>query len=514
MSEETASETGETTPPAFPTGRAKSLELATPPGIAGPEQTWQTYQRRPRPGRWGWAVPGGGRAANVESGTLYQGTTSQICGLFPFASGSGAAPRGVPVGRHMYTAEPIGIDPGEWVREGLISNTGMWVQGQPGIGKSTMVKRLATGLCAFGFSIAIPGDVKGEYSALVEHLGGAVWRLGRGLHSLNPLDGGPLRDAQRRASGKEADQLSKTLRARQVSLLEALVVIVRRAAMDVNERTVLSAALDTAVAAAVPAEATIPDVLTVLDEAPAELQYLAACDSATQFRRDQRQLVNALRLLCRGAIEGIFDRPSSVRADLSTPAMSLDLSALEDDDDDVIAAAMLCSWSWSTAMIDAASSTGVGRNVLQIQDELWRALRVAPGLVERSDSLTRMNRHKGVVQAQITHSLDDLEALPTETDRAKARGMAGRNNIMILGGMPSGEMDSLSNIVQVTSRESSLVSSWAAPPTWVAGGKHPGRGRYLIKSGQRIGLPVEMTLTGTELELYNTDTAWQAGGRT
>ena len=45
---------------------------------------------------------------------------------------------------------------------GLVSNTGMWVQGQPGIGKSTIVKRLMTGLVAFGFTAVVPGDVQGR----------------------------------------------------------------------------------------------------------------------------------------------------------------------------------------------------------------------------------------------------------------------------------------------------------------------------------------------------------------
>ncbi|RBM18113.1 hypothetical protein DI005_20180 [Prauserella sp. PE36] len=489
---------------------ASPLQLATPPGVLDPATAWEVHGRRPRPGWWGWAVPGGGRAAHVESAALYQGTSTQVCGLYPFASGSGAAPRGVPIGRHMYTAEPIGLDPGEWMRSGLISNTGIWVQGQPGIGKSTIVKRLATGLSAFGYFLTIPGDVKGEYSALVDALGGRIWRIGRGLHSLNPLDGGPLRAAITHArSTVEQQRLRETLRARQISLLEALIVIVRRAGMTVTERVVLGAAIDAATALAAPAEPVIPDVLRVLEKPTTDLLGAAACDTATEFRRDQRELLNSLRLLINGAIRGLFDRASTVHADLDSPAMSLDLSALEDDDDDVIAAAMLCSWSWSAAMIDSARSSAAQRNVVQIQDELWRALRVAPGLVERSDALTRMNRHKGVVQIQVTHSLDDLEALPTEADRAKARGMAGRNNIMILGGMPASEVDSIGGIVRVSTREAHLVSSWAAPPTWVAGGRHPGRGRYLVKSGQRIGLPVEMTLTATELDLYNTDLAWQ-----
>src|SRR3954463_5280830 len=144
------------------------------------------------PGTMGWAIAGGGRAANVAAGTHYAGTTSQLCGLFPFAVASGATLTGVPLGRSLHTAEPVGLDPAHWLRTGLISNTGVWVQGQPGIGKSSITKRLLTGLVGYGMAAVIPGDVKGEYPPLIEALGGAVWRIGRSRHALNPLDAGPL----------------------------------------------------------------------------------------------------------------------------------------------------------------------------------------------------------------------------------------------------------------------------------------------------------------------------------
>ena len=235
------------------------------------------YRRRPVPRAWGWPVADGGRAANVEGGTVWQATTTQVCGLFPFAVASGAVPPGVPIGRHMHTAEPVGLDPSEWLRQGLVSNTGMWVQGQPGIGKSTIVKRLLTGLVAFGFTAVVPGDSKGEYSALVSHLGGRVWRIGRGLHSLNPLDAGPLRAALAQTHGTDRDRLRETIRARRLSLLEALVVIVRRAEITVTERRLLDVGLDLAVAANPAGEPTIPDVVRVLTNPPAELLSIAAC---------------------------------------------------------------------------------------------------------------------------------------------------------------------------------------------------------------------------------------------
>lgn len=482
----------------------------TAPGPLRSSDPGSPYRGRPVPRALGWAVPGGGRAANAEPGVMWQGTTTQVCGLYPFAVSSGAAPPGVPIGHHMHTAEPIGLDPAEWLRQGLVSNTGMWIQGQPGIGKSTIVKRLMTGLVAFGFTAVVPGDVKGEYTRLVEHLDGRVWRIGRGLHSLNPLDAGPLRAALAQSSGQDYVRLEETIRARRLSLLEALVVIVRRAEITVTERRLLGVALDLTVEGTSQAdEPTIPDVVRVLTNPPGQLLDIAACDNKLSFRRDVRDLVNTLELLCAGAIRGLFDRPSSISADLDTPALSLDISALDNDEDEVVAAAMLSSWAWAAAVIDGSSALGRRRNIFRVQDELWRALRVAPGLVERSDRVTRLGRHRGEISAQVTHSLDDLEALPTEADRAKARGMAQRNGVMVLGGMADKELAAVNQISPLTASEAAMVRAWAAPPTWVTGSAHPGRGRYLIKSGERTGLPVALSLMPSERDLYNTDLAWQ-----
>ena len=467
------------------------------------------------PRSWGWPLPGGGRAAHVEAGHRFAGTTSQVCGLFPFATPSGADVRGVPIGRHLHTAEPVGLDPAHWLRTGLVSNTGVWVQGQPGIGKSSITKRLLAGLVGFGMRAVVPGDVKGEYTALVDALGGTVWRLGRGLHALNPLDAGPLRAALHTAPDTERHRLAETLRARRLSLLDALVTIVRREEPDVTERRLLGAALDRVVAHTAAhgedREPLIPDVLDHLAHPTQELRRITG--TGDDYERSVRGLVNALGLLCEGAIRGIFDRPSAARLDPDSPALSLDISTLDDDDDDVVAAAMLCSWAWSAALADAAAFGARRRNVVQVQDELWRALRVAPGLVERSDRITRLGRHRGVVSFQVTHSLDDLEALPTEADRAKARGMAARNGVLVLGGMVHRELDGIRRITPLSEGEAALITSWAAPPTWHSGRIHPGRGKYLIKSGQRVGLPVALTLTPSEVALHDTDIAFRQDPR-
>src|SRR6476469_4944505 len=455
-------------------------------------------------GTMGWGVAGGGRAANVAAGTRYAGTTSQLCGLFPFAVASGAELTGVPVGRSLHTAEPVGLDPAHWLRTGLISNTGVWVQGQPGIGKSSITKRLVVGLVGFGMRALIPGDIKGEYTPLITALGGTVWRLGRGHHTLNPLDPGLAAPALAAAVGTQRHQIGENLRTRTLALLEALLAITSGRALSATGRRLLATALDQTTASRI--EPTIPDLLHALTICAEPLPQIVAADAERDYARAVRGLVNTLGLLCDGSLRGLFDRPSTITADPTTPAMSLDLSALDNDADDVVAAAMLCSWAWSATLADTA---GDHRNTVQVQDELWRALRAAPGLVEHSDRITRLGRHRGIISIQVTHSLADLDALPTPTDRAKARGMAARNAILILGGMAPQDLDRLSGIAALTNPERELVASWAAPPTWHPGHIHPGRGRYLIMSGQRIGLPVGLRLTPTEARLYDTDTAFR-----
>ena len=227
----------------------------------------------PVPRAWGWPVPGGGRAGHVEAGVQFAGTTSQVCGLYPFAVSSGAEVHGVPIGHHLHTAEPVGLDPAHWLRTGMVSNTGVWVQGQPGIGKSSITKRLLTGLVGFGMRAVIPGDVKGEYTPLIEALGGTAWRLGRGQHTLNPLDAGPLTVVEASTTGQERTRITETIRARRLSLLEALLTVVRRTEPDVTERRLLGAALD--LTAATGRQPVIPDILAALVAGGSHLTRIA-----------------------------------------------------------------------------------------------------------------------------------------------------------------------------------------------------------------------------------------------
>src|SRR5690606_15963609 len=119
--------------------------------------------------------------------------------------------------------------------------------------------------------------------------------------------------------------------------------------------------------------------------------------------------------------------------------------------DTLVAAALLSIWSYGHALVDAAAvladhHLAPRRQYLAVMDELWRALRGSPGLVEHADALTRLNRAKGMASVMITHSLADLDALPTAADRAKAQGFVERANIKILAGLPPKELDRVGQV--------------------------------------------------------------------
>jgi len=470
----------------------------------------------PVPPARGWKIPYAGRAAHVTAAPEYQATTTQACGLYPYLAGSGTPAAGTPVGRHQLSGEVVCLDPLAWLRAGLVVNPGEFILGQPGSGKSTLAKRQITGAVATGTRAIILGDTKPDYTLLTAHLGGQVIRIGRGLDRINPLDAGPLGQALARMSGAQARALRWEVRSRRLSLLLALCTLVRESRITNAEEVILGRAIDLLDERNPPgAQPTVTDVLAVIEQGPDTLREAARTYSPGGYQDRSADLIFTLDLLTAGSLAGVFDQPTSRPIDLDAPAVSVDISRVGAAGDKLLTAAMLCVWSYGFAMADAAAALAdqqlaPRRSWLAVMDELWRALRGAPGLVEYADALTRLNRAKGIGSIMITHSLADLDALPTEEDRAKARGFIERSAITVLGGLPPRELARVREITPLTGPEQDLVTSWSAPDSWQPGARHPGRGKYLIKTGDRLGIPVELSLVGDEHALYDTDPKFES----
>jgi hypothetical protein len=250
----------------------------------------------------------------------------------------------------MLWGEVVCCDPFAWMDAGLTTNRGMFVLGQPGTGKSAIGKRICRGLMAFGAVPLFLGDAKPDYTGVVRSAGGQVIRIGWGLDRINPLDAGPLGAVARQLSGDAAERLRHEIRGRRLTATLALCSLVRTdTPMSNVEETVLGASVDLLTERSVnrvtgPAfgvDPTVPDVLTVLREAPDRLVSAAEVDTDEEFRVETRRLRQTMRTLCEGSLKGVFDSPTSTPIDLTAPAVSVDISAVTSAGDTLLSAAML-----------------------------------------------------------------------------------------------------------------------------------------------------------------------------
>src|SRR5699024_12016989 len=121
-----------------------------------------------RPGRGGPNSPGGGHVNNMEVGIEYQGTSMQVCVLWPFIAGSSNPVVGVPLGYHLERQTIVCADPIFWFLANLILNPSGFVLGRPGLGKSSLMRRMVTILADWGGIPMVLSDTKPDYAELIQ----------------------------------------------------------------------------------------------------------------------------------------------------------------------------------------------------------------------------------------------------------------------------------------------------------------------------------------------------------
>jgi len=473
-----------------------------------------------RPGPRGWPGRGGGASVYVQAPDEWRATTNQACGLWPFAAGTGSPMIGVPLGRNLLSGATLCADPISWFqRANLISNPSCFILSRPGLGKSTVVRRMALGLTGYGTMPLVLGDLKPDYVDLVEALGGQVIRLGRGRGYLNILDPGEATAAAARLTGSAREELIADARGRRHTMVCALITILRSAPPTDREETIL----DRAVRVLDERHDGIPilaDLIRVIEDAPDEVRQVAMDRGDLDRYQDitENLLVTLKGLLGHGRVGEMFSQPTTTPMKSNVP-VAFDVSSIPDTEPALQGAALMACWSTGFGALNVANAladAGLApqQRVLVILDELWRALRAGQGMVDRVDGLTRLNRQHGVGQVMISHTMSDLEALEHPADRMKARGFVERSGMVICGGLPAAEMPKLTQVVPFSQAEQEMLISWQDPPAWdpIAGQQTapPGRGNFLIKVGGRPGIPVHVALTQTELALNDTNKRWHA----
>jgi hypothetical protein len=319
----------------------------------------------------------------------HQDTSAALAGAYPFLAEGGLGSQGVFVGQDLYSGASFVYDPWVLYAQGVITAPNIVLAGIVGSGKSSLAKSLYTRSIPFGRRVYVPGDPKGEHTAIARLVGGKAIELGHGLpNRLNPLDEG------HRPSGVEDAAWETQVASRRRDLIGALAETVLDRALSPLEHTAIDLALRAAVR-----DNTVPILPHVVDRVLAP----DATDDEGRLAKDGRLVGHALRRLVAGDLAGLFDGPSTVRFGTTLPMVCLDLSRVTENNA-LMSALMTCSSAWmESALLDPA-----GGQRWVVSDEAWRPMS-HPALLRRMDAQWRLARHYGIANLLIFHKLSDLD---------------------------------------------------------------------------------------------------------
>ena len=384
----------------------------------------------------------------------HQDTSATLAGAYPFVAEGGLGSDGVFVGQDLYSGGSFVYDPWVLYARGIITAPNIVLAGIVGSGKSSLAKSLYTRSLPFGRRVYVPGDPKGEHTAVAEAVGGRAIVLGHGLHTrLNPLDEG------HRPSGLSDEQWASTVASRRRDLIGALAETVLARGLTPLEHTAIDLALTATVR-----ENTVPILPMVVDRILSPSQ-----DNDGRLGEDGRLVGHALRRLVAGDLGGLFDGPSTVAFDPSLPMISLDLSRVTENST-LISVLMTCSSAWMES-----------------------------ALLRRMDAHWRLARHYGIANMLIFHKLTDLDNVGDQGSamRSLANSLLANAETRIVYRQESDQLGPTAAALGLTGTEQKLLPTLGV-----------GQGLWKIKSRSFIS---QHQLHPVELELFRTDARYLGG---
>lgn len=468
----------------------------------------------------GWDVPGGGLVSWVEAPPEFTATSNQTAGLWPFAVGTSSPLVGAVLGRNLLNGSVVCGDPINLFLRGIISSPSAFILGLNGRGKSSVAVRMAIALIDQGFLVIGASDVKPDFAGVVLETGGTVIQVAPGVGAINPLDAGPLWRRLTELPETVQRQMRAEIHSRRLNALTGLLELVFKSPLDAKQQepTVLSMAITAAAETAETAgrQPLIGDVAEVIRSAPDQIRTAILAENEAAYRAQVRNLLAGLNALgAHGPFGDVFCQPTTREMPLDQ-SVDFDLSVIDETLLDLRAAVQIVCWSYAQAGVSAAKTLAEAglmeeRHHLMFMDELWQALRASELLVYPIDGMTRLNRTKGLGQVMITHSMKDLQ-LSTDELTKIAHGFVERSSIKILGGLAQNEMPLLETVFPISNQEKALLVAWSAEgsidPKTGRTSPPPGRGRFMMKTGDAPGVPFQTQLTAGEKRVHDTNAAW------
>jgi type IV secretory pathway VirB4 component len=411
----------------------------------------------------------------------HQGTTAHVSSIYPFSVQGSFGHRGTYVGLDLLAGGgEFCWDPFEAYAAGLVTNPNGWILGEPGNGKSALVKCLLWRQAAVygtgpGGRWTAIADPKGEYATLAGHLGLTVVKLSPGgTATINPLAPGPAADHE------PADKQIL----RRAEMCTALVGTVLERSLTQIEDAVVFAAVDQLTTASVD-EPTLTDVARLVAN-PTEAMAERLRSTNRDLAADTATVAYALDKLLSRSLRGMFDGTSTVPLRWDGPGVVLDLSAVPLDSD-ALPLVMVAAAGWFQQLMACP-----GPQRVQILDEAWALLgnRHTAGYLQSS---FKLGRTYGVANLCITHRASDLVAQAddgTATSKIAAGLLADSATKIILRQAPD-QLDAAVANFGLTAPEASIIGQLT-------------RGRALWKLGGRTAV-VQHILSPGEHPIVDTD---------
>ncbi len=416
---------------------------------------------------------------------LHRGTTAHVASVYPFSVQAASGHQGAYLGLDLLAGgAEFCWDPFEAYAAGAVTNPNCWVLGEPGNGKSAVVKCLlwrmagiyGTGTGGRWFAIA---DPKGEYADLAARLGLNVVRLAPGgTTRVNPLDDGP-------GAAGEADEQRTLRRADMVAALAATVL--GRSLTQIEDAALFATVEELGRGRGA---ATLADLAgSITSPSPEVASRLRR--TAGDLTEDLGQLSYALDKLLSRSLRGMFDGHSTVPIRWDGPGVVLDLSAVPIDSE-ALPLVMVAAAGWLSQLM-----VGDGPKRVQVIDEAW-ALLGNRHTARYLQTCFKLGRTYGVANVCIAHRPSDLGAQADDgTATAKiAAGLLADAATKILLRQAPDQLEAATTSFALTEPERHIVG-------------HLAQGRALWKVAGRTAV-VHHMMSDAESAMCDTDARMNA----
>lgn len=449
---------------------------------------------RPRPQRV--APPAGPNGRRRLRLPRHRSTTANLCAIYPAAVQAPLPPVGPLLGVDLSAGDAaLHWDPFEIFNAGLTTNPNVFVMGEPGYGKSSLIK------CWAVWQTYLYGeqrwltftDPKGEYRALADLLGMTVMRIAPGgTVRINPLEAPAQLDSDALVAERDV----------QTTMLASLAATQLARPLMPLERKVIRSIVATITGRRGRRRApTLVDVIGLMESPTDELRRATHRD-VDGFVRDTEDLRYALDELCTGPLRGMFDGPSSVTVDWDGPGLVMDLSGVVGDSR-AMALVMVAAIGWSRQQRHRLA----GRQRINVNDESYYMYKQVE-TVEFAQERRKLGRQYGEANVDICHRPSDLAAQADDGSKVAkmAHGLLADSSMKIVFRQAASQLDEATVMLGLTENEADCIRRLVrAKAIWKIGDRsllgHHDRPEHLLAVTDTDAMMRRDTLIGDDSDL-------------